>query len=292
MPKGHNKLFKRRLRGAWLSSVISISLVLLLIGAGALLLLTSRRVSDYFMESISLSVVMHPDVLEETAAQFMDKLATEPYVSHVRMIGREEGQKELSATLGEDFLEVFEVAPIPVSLDITLNPAYVRPDSLDVLRARLGGNMIVEDVVYQGALVESLNSNLARMSLAIAVVVALLGFISVMLIANTMRILVFDRRFTIHTMKLVGATTGFIRRPYLGKAAVLGLVSSLVATVLICAVLFLALRQFPLLETLLTAGSLLGTLALVFICGVGICVVSSWFVVGQLIGLDKNDLYY
>ena len=141
--------------------------------------------------------------------------------------------------LGSDFLDVFETSPIPMSIDITLNADYVSADSLEVVRATVSKSPIVDEIVYQTSLVEALNANLSKISLGLGVLIALLLFISFVLINNTVRLNVFARRFTIHTMKLVGATKSFIRAPFLVQAVFQGIFSSFIAILALVGILYL-----------------------------------------------------
>ena len=213
---------RRRIANAYLSSVISISLVLLLVGVASMLLVNAKGVSDYFKENMQISVLMKQDVSDADALEFRDELEQERYIKNTTFISREQGQRELADQLGEDFLDVFETSPIPVSVDVTLKAEYVSADSLAMVSNEIAKSSLVDEVVYQQSLVDALNANLGRISVVIAVFIGLLLFISFVLINNTVRLNVFARRFTIHTMKLVGATKSFIRAPFLVQSAFQG----------------------------------------------------------------------
>ena len=200
-----NRLVRRRLFGAWVSTVISISLVLLLVGVASILLLNARSVSDYFKENLQVSVLMKQDVTEEQALAYQSSLAGMPGVKATTFISREQGIEEMAQMLGRDFLDVFSTAPVPVSIDVNLEAAYVSPDSLDVVKKALSASPLVDEVVYQTSLVEALNANLQKIGLVLGVLILLLLFISFVLIGNMVRLNVFSRRFTIHTMQLVSA---------------------------------------------------------------------------------------
>ncbi len=293
MPKQeNNKIIRRRLANAYLSSVISISLVLLLIGVAALVLINSGQVSRYLKENMKISVVMNSLSTEEDALEYIESISTLPYISSTRMISKEEGQKELEEILGEDFLSVFENSPIPVSVDVTLKAEYVVPDSLVFVREMLSRSEMVDEVESHDSLVAVLNDNLAKLSIVFAVFIALLLFISFVLINNMVRISVYARRFTVHTMKQVGATLGFIRAPFLRSALVQGLVSGIIA----CGVLFLlfsaARNSFEELFAIFETSTVLYSMGIVLIGGVLICVASTYFVVGKLVGATKDELYY
>ena len=286
-----NRLVRRRLFGAWVSTVISISLVLLLVGVASILLLNARSVSDYFKENLQVSVLMKQDVTDEQALAYQSSLAGMPGVKATTLISREQGIEEMAQMLGRDFLDVFSTAPVPVSIDVNLEAAYVSPDSLDVVRKALSASPLVDEVVYQTSLVEALNANLQKIGLVLGVLILLLLFISFVLIGNMVRLNVFSRRFTIHTMQLVGATRGFIRAPFIGQSALQGLFAALVAILLLVGGLFILRKEFVQLFEIFRLDTLLATMGIVVVSGVLICVVSTWIVVGRLVRFDRDRLY-
>lgn len=292
MAKEENKIIRRRLRNAYASSIISISLVLLLIGIAALLIVNARSVSDYFKENMQLSVILKPDVSDEDALSYQKSVETLPFIKGTRLVTREEGAAELAGMLGDDFLSVFETSPVPVSLEITLQADYVAPDSVAFVRRTLSASDKVEEVEYQQSLVETLNANLAKISLVLGVFILLMLFISFVLINNTVRLGVFSRRFTVHTMQLVGATRRFIRKPFMNGALLQGLASSVLALVALAGVLALLRRSFPQMFAVIELRSLLIVAGTVIVCGVAICLLSTYLVVNKLVSLDKDRLYY
>lgn len=292
MAHKENKIMKRRLASAYLSTLVSISLVLLLVGIAALLLINSRNVSDYFKKNMRMSVMYKPEVTEQQALLHQKELDALAFVATSEFISRERGEQEMKAMLGEDFLSVFESSPVPVSTEITLSPNYVRADSLELVTGVIGQSPIVEEVVFQKTLIDALNTNLGRISAILLVAIVLLLFVSSVLIGNTIRLNVYDKRFTVHTMKLVGATKGFIRKPFLIKSAFMGLFASIIAIIMLLALLFLLKRELPQLFELFTPGMLLVVMGVVIAAGILICVVSTYFLVGKMVSLDKSELYY
>lgn len=277
---------------AYLSSVISISLVLLLVGVASMLLVNAKSVSDYFKENMQVSVLMKQNVSDEAALGFKDELDGERYIKNTVFVSREQGQRELAAQLGEDFLDVFETSPIPVSVDVTLDARYVSADSLEMVRTEISASPLVDEVVYQRSLVDALNANLNRISLILGVFIALLLFISFVLINNTVRLNVFARRFTIHTMKLVGATRSFIRAPFLVQSAFQGLFSAFIAIFILVGLMFLMRSSFSQLFEIFRLELLLVVIGIVIAAGLVICLASTYFVVNKLISLRKDELYY
>ena len=292
MSKAENKIMRRRLMNAYLSSVISISLVLLLVGVASMLLVNAKSVSDYFKENMQVSVLMKQNVSDEKALEFREMLEDERYIKSTTFISKEQGQRELAAQLGEDFLDVFETSPIPVSIDVTLTADYVSADSLEMVRAEISESSLVDEVVYQRSLVDALNANLSRISFILGIFIALLLFISFVLKNNTVRLNVFARRFTIHTMKLVGATRSFIRAPFLVQSAFQGLFAAFIAIIILVGLMFIMRSEFSQLFEIFRMDLLLIVIGIVIVSGLFICLVSTYFVVNKLISLRKDELYY
>ena len=291
MASGENKLIRRRLVGAWLSTVISISLVLLLVGVAGLLVANAKSVSDYFKENMQISVLMKQEVGEDEVMEYVSELDAMPFIKSTKLISREQGTREMADLLGEDCLDVFETAPIPVSVDVTLKADYVSSDSLEVVKGEIGKSALVDEVVYQQSLVDRLNTNLGKISAVLGVFIVLLLFISFVLINNTVRLNVFSRRFTIHTMRLVGATKSFIRAPFLVQAVFQGLFSALLATLMLVGILFFVKSEFEQLFEVFRPDLLLIVIGVVILAGVVICTVSTALVVGRLVSLSKDELY-
>ena len=288
----NNRMMRRRLANAYLSSIISISLVLLLVGMASMLLVNAKSVSDYFKENMQVSVMMKQSVSDDAALSYKASLDKERFIKSTVFVSKEQGKREMADMLGEDFLEIFETSPIPVSIDVTLNADYVSADSLEVVRAEIGKSPLVDEVTYQRSLVDALNANLSRISMVLAVFIALLLFISFVLINNTVRLNVFARRFTIHTMKLVGATKSFIRAPFLVQSAFQGVFAAIIAIIVLVVMLFFVKSGFEQLFEVFRLELLLLVAGIVLVSGLVICVTSTYFVVGKLVSLKKDELYY
>lgn len=292
MGNSESKIMRRRLRNAYLSSIISISLVLLLVGIASLLLVNARAISDYFKENMQVSVMMKQSVTESDALRYKDELDKAGFIRSSVFVSREQGRREMEEMLGEDFLSVFETAPIPVSIDITLNAEYVSADSIEVVKTHIMKSPKVEEVVYQRSLIDTLNANLSKISMVLSVFIALLLFISFVLINNTVRLNVFARRFTIHTMKLVGATKSFIRAPFMVQSLFQGVFAAFVAIMAIVVMLYFIRSEFQQLFEVFRLELLLVVMGIVVGSGIIICSLSTWLVVNKLVSLKKDELYY
>lgn len=292
MSSADNKLMRRRLANAYLSSVISISLVLLLVGVAAMLLVNAKSVSDYFKENMQVTVMMKQNVSDEAAMDFQADLDKERFIRKSLFVSKEQGMREMADMLGDDFLDVFETSPIPVSIDVTLKAEYVSADSLEMVRNEIAVSPLVDEVVYQSSLVDALNANLSRISAFLGVFIALLLFISFVLINNTVRLNVYARRFTIHTMKLVGATRAFIRAPFLVQAAFQGVFAAFIAIIALVVMMYFMRSEFQQLFEIFRLDLLLAVIGIVLASGLAICLVSTWMVVNKLVSLKKDELYY
>ena len=293
MADAGKRIMRRRLAGAWLSSVVSITLVLMLVGIGALLIGNTRKIGDYFKESVHISLILLPEVSEAEAQNYRAGIDSLPFVRTTTLVSREQGTAELKEMLGEDFLNVFETTPVPLSVDLGLKAEYVSADSLAVIREALAGSPLVDEVQSRQSVVDMLNTNISRISLVLAALIVVLLFISIVLIGNTVRLGVYARRFTIHTMRLVGASRGFVLRPFVRRALLQGLAASSLALSILGGALFALHKSFAQLFSLFFDPVLLGASAgVVVISGVLICVLSSWMVAGRIYNSQKDDLYY
>ncbi len=263
-----------------------------MVGMVGVLIVNARSVSDYFKENITVSAVLTAAADEGDASEIADEVSSKPYIKGLTIITREQGTEEMKEILGDDFLDVFEVNPVPVSMELQIDATYISTDSLSSIEAYLKEFPMVEDVVYQQSLVELLNANLERIGMVALVFVALLLFISVVLINNTVRLNVYSKRFTIHTMRLVGATKGFITRPFVGQAFFQGLLSGIIADAGILGALYLVRNEFYQLFSLFDAYMLAIAMGATVLLGVLICMLSTSVGVRGMISLTKNELYY
>ena len=289
--KKENKTIRRRLWGSRISTVISISLVLVLFGAAMLILVNAKAIGDYFKERMQVSVILKEEVPEAEAKALQAELERQPFVRTSTYVSREQGISEMKDLLGEDFMDSFVTAPVPVSIDLCLYADYVSPDSLKAVGAVLEASPCVDEVVWQDTLVDSLNDNLGRLTTVSVVLIALLLFISVVLIGNTVRLSMFSKRFSVHTMRLVGATKGYIRRPFLGHAALQGLVAAILALGVLTLGLYLLDREFAPVFEVFSRELLIVTALSVVAAGLILCVGSAFFVAGKMVDMSQEELY-
>jgi cell division transport system permease protein len=285
-------IIRRRLIRSYITSVISISLVLTMVGAAALFGTSARNVASYFKENMAVSLLLKQHVTEKQAQSFADSLASAPNVRSAEYISKERGAEELKSLLGEDFLSVFESTPVPVSVELRLDGSMIAKDSLAVIKAHFLEDDRVEEVVYQESTVEALNANIKKITLVLTAFILVLLVISSALINNTVRLNIYARRFTIHTMRLVGAKSSFISRPFVKQALLQGAVSGVLADLILLAALLYVRSSSQLLYSLFDKGLVAGVMVALVVLGMLICSLSALLVTRKISYSSKDDLYY
>ena len=284
-------IISRRLAHSYLSSVISIGLVLFLVGGAAMVMSNAGYVSDYFKENMKISAELSLAADEADALAAAKEIEAITGVKSVEYISKEQGIREMEEQLGRGFLEVFETPPIPASLEVSLDADYLAGDSLAVLEQKISGIRNVDGLYYQEELFDSLNANIEKIGLVLAFFIILLLFISSVLISNTVRLNLYSKRFTIYAMQLVGATKAFIRRPFIVQAFFQGVIAGLLAAVALIAMLLVVKNDFSGIMDAVSMDAVAGTLVFTVALGVIICTVSTHVVVNRLVGFSKDDLY-
>ena len=274
-----------------ITSAISTSMVLILLGLVVLLSLTARVVADSVKENLTVTIVLDDEVNNADAHVLLDSLSAKRYVSHIDYISREQALQEQIESMGIDPTEFLGANPFSISMEINVKPEYSSADSLLWISDELRATKLVADVLYQKDLVESLNRNLQRASFFMLVVALLLVIISLSLINNTVRLSVFNHRFVLHTMKLVGARWGFIRRPFLTRAFWLGIVSAVIADAVILSGVYWASTRDAAVLHYVTGQNLLITAAAVFAIGLVLTIVCTYFSVTHCLKLRRGELY-
>lgn len=292
MKKREKNIVYRRLIQSYLSSVISISMVLLLAGLTGLLGVNAKSVSDYFRENIKLSVIFEEIAPDDATLLVFEQLKEKEYIKEMEYVSREKGTEEMKEILGEDFLELFEVNPIPVSIDIFLKSDYINTDSLSYVEQELSSMNMVKEVVYQESLVTIINDNMEKAGYVAGILMLLLVFISFVLINNTVRLNLYAKRFVIYTMKLVGARRSFIRRPLIIKGIWQGLVSGLISDILLGGLIYMLISDLPELFEILDKKMVFAVFAAVPVAGILLCVISTYFISNRLISMSGDDIYY
>ena len=292
MASSFDKYQKRRLISSYFSVVLSISLVLFLLGLLGLLVLNTKKVADHFKEKIALTVYLKDTAKEVEITQLKQSLSLAEYTKSAAYISKEQAAEEHSAAIGENFMEFLGYNPLQNSIDVYLLADYVSPEKLDEITAEILTKNFVEEVAYDKPLIALLSDNVKKISLWVLIISGLFTFIAVLLINSSIRLSVYAKRFTIKTMQMVGATKHFIRKPFIWKSIRLGLVGAVLAMIGMAVVLFYLNRSFPELQ-LLQDKLLLGVLfGFIFLMGLFITWISTFFATQRFLNLRTDDLYY
>ncbi len=213
----------------WFTTFISTTLVLVLLGMVFLSVFLARRLSDSVKEDLTVTVLLSEEATESELTTLKARLSTERFVSRIDYISKEQALKEQIKAMGSDPSDFLGANPFTASFEIHMKAAYSNSDSLNWISAYLKEQPMTDDVIYQKELVDAINNNLHHLSYVFLFLAGLLTLVSVALINNTVRLSLYASRFVIRTMKLVGATRGFIRRPFMSRSFYMGLTAALVA---------------------------------------------------------------
>lgn len=271
---------------------ISTTMVLTLLGLVVLSVLTAHNLSNYVKENLTVTVMLGDSVTAADAMTLRRELQDRPFSKRVTYISKEQALKEQTEAMGSDPSEFLGVNPFVATLEMQLQADYACRDSLLWIVKELKGHAgLVTDVAYQEDLMDAVNRNLRRLSVAMLSLAVLLIIISYSLISNTVRLSVYSRRFSIHTMKLVGASWAFIRRPFLKQAVGIGLVASLLACVALAGVVAAVFRYQPGADQVVGWPELMLTAMAVFLFGFLIMLLCSWLSVNKFLRMKAGELY-
>lgn len=273
------------------TTIVSITLVLTMLGLLGLTVLHARKLSDYVKENIGFRVYLKEDAPAEDIIMLQKRLDAEPFVKSSVYISPDEAARDLKAELGEDFIEFLGYNPLPPSIDLRVKAAYANSESLEIIEKNLMQEVIVKEVFYQKSLVDLINKNVRKISMVLLGFSGLLLLIAIALINNTIRLSVYSKRFIIRTMKLVGATRGFIGRPFIIRGVMQGLYSAIFAIILLAATLYILMQQIPELVSLYDLYLYLAVFGLVILTGMFLAWVSTFFAVRKYLKMTEDELY-
>jgi cell division transport system permease protein len=285
--KLNNRIFK-----SYLTSTISISMILFLIGLLGVVLLNAERLAKYVRENIGVTLVLNDDVQEKDVADLEKALSISGFVKSVEYVNKETAAERLKKDLGEDFTGFLGYNPLLASMDVKLNAAYTNPESLKLLEAKFLEFPQIKEISFQKDLVSTINENVKKIGLILVFFSGLLLFIFSALINNTIRISIYSQRFIINTMLLVGATDRFIRTPFIRRSIWYGIIGALAANALLFVLILsyaseltgiINLDDFRILGIVFLADLLLGVL---------ISWGSTYLAVNKFIRLKFDELYY
>lgn len=281
----------KKTKTIYISTIFSITLVLLMLGVLGLILVHAKNLSNYVKENIVLNIIVDEGAKEADVLQFQKDLNANAAVKQSQYVNKELAARNLTQDLGEDFVNFLGYNPLLSTVDVYLKADYANNKSIDALKARISQNPVVKEVIYQSSLIDMVNNNINTIGLIILGFAAILLVISIALINNTIRLAIYSQRFLIKSMQLVGATKGFIRRPFIFIAMLHGLIASFIAVIILLGLLFYAQREIP--EIVILRNYTEFGIVLLFLVGVGIFItaISTAFAVSRYLRLKIYDLY-
>jgi len=287
-----DKQTRRRVQSSSVTTVVSLSLVLFMLGLLGLIVLNTNKLSDYVKENIAFQIILSDKATDADIAKLRKTLDASEYAKKTEYTTKEDAAAKLKEDLGEDFISFLGFNPLLPSINVNLKAAYANTDSVAWIEKEILQNNKVKELNYQPNLIKMVNENAKNLSLIILVFSVLLLVIALALINNTIRLAIYSQRFLIKTMQLVGATQGFIRKPFILKGMLNGVYGAVISIGMLIGLLYLAARQFPEL-VMIQDVELLGLLfGLVLLAGTIIAGISTYLAVRKYLRIKADDLYY
>lgn len=292
MDKSFEKYQKRRLRSSYISVVISIALVLFLVGIFGLIVIKTNSIAKHFKEQFAITIFLNDNAKDSDVANLEAELKNAEYTKSVTFVSKKEAAETFSKDIGEDFLKFLGDNPLKNAIDLSLKSEFVTPEKLAEIEHGLVIRSIVAEVSYDKPLIELLTKNIQRLGFWMLLFSGIFTLIAVVLINSSIRLSVYSKRFTIKTMQMVGATKGFIRKPFILKSMQLGLIGAIVAIVGMAMFIFYLNKTVPELN-MLSDFNYLGYLAIFILClGILITWISTYFATQRFLNLRTDELYY
>ena len=276
----------------FITSSISTTLVLLLLGMVVFFVLSANNLSTYVRENIGISVLVSDDMKEPEALKFQKSLNEKSYVKESVYISKEQALKEQTEAMGTDPAEFLGYNPFTASIEIKLNAQYANSDSIAWIEKEILTNKKVMEVSYPQNLIDSVNRNIQKVSIFLLGLAALLTLISFALINNTIRLAIYSKRFLIHTMKLVGASWSFIRRPFLVRNVWIGVLAGIMADAVLLGMAYMLVKYEPQLIEIITPNTLLIVMASVLVFGLAITFLCAYISINKYLRMKASALYY
>ncbi len=287
-----DKITKRRLTTSVVTTIISISIVLYMLGILCFVIIGGNNLSNYFKENIGFSVYMQSDAPKSEILALKRTLDAAYYTKSTKYITKEQATIELKKELGEDFLDLSGYNPLPPTIEVHINAAFSNQNSLKIIETEILKNPIVREITYQRPLVDAVNNNIKKISYTLLIICGVLLLIAIILIHNTLRLNVYAKRFVIKSMLLVGANSRFIRRPFIYKGVIQGFLASLIAIILLVFTLWAGNYYFPDIINIREFELYLLVFGAVITIGFIISWISTFFAVRKFIKMKTDNLYY
>jgi len=291
MSSSYDKFQKRRLISSYFSVVLSVFLVLFLLGMLGLFIINSKKLADDFRENIAMTVFFKKEANDTIIKSFDAELKKAPFAKTFEYVSKDAAAKQHTDIIGEDFVTFLGENPLQNSFDIHLKADYVYKDSIAKVESQLRKNPMISDIVYDKQLVNLVNDNIKKVSMWILIISGFFTIIAVLLINSSLRLSIHSNRFIIKTMQMVGATKAFIRKPFVLRSVRLGMIGAGLAIIALIGVLIYLESNFPDLGLLDDQLLIALVLISVFVLGVLITWVSTYFATQRFLNLRTDDLY-
>ena len=283
---------RKRFKIQTLSVYVSTTLVLVLLGTMGLLLVAAQTLSTHVREELAVSVVLDNSMSDQQIADYHKKLSRRSYVKNSVYISKEQVLEEQRKELGTDPVEFLGYNPYEASIELSMKPEFANNESLATIEKELRSDKGVKEVIYHKELIEAINSNIHKIGAALLVLFVLLAIIAWSLIGNMVRLTIYSKRFLLHTMKLVGATWGFIRRPFLVHNMWIGLFSGILANIILGSALYFIAQREPGVMTVLPKEWLVIVAGSIILFGITITVLCAFLSVNRFLRMRAGDLYF
>lgn len=291
MNKKRNKASSSKQRLQVATLCISTAMVLILLGMVVLTVFTGLNLSSYVKENLTVTMVLSPDMSDQEAQRLCGLVEQQPYIAKANFVSKEEALKEGTKELGADPSEFAGENPFTAEIELQLKANYANNDSIKNISSQLKTYNGVTDIDYKQDLIDTVNNTLGKIGLVLIILAALLTIVSFSLINNSVRLSIYARRFSIHTMKLVGASWGFIRKPFLKRSVLLGLLSAFIALVVLGIGMYALWVYEPDITTVLNWEVMTITACVVIVFGVVITLFCTYFSVNKFLKMKAGDLY-
>lgn len=291
MAKDKLKL-RKTLFSSYFSTTLSIALVLFLFGLLGLLLINTKRLTDYIMENVGVTLLLKEDIKEVDVLKLQKTLEATSFIKSTRFVDRQTAADELKKELGEDFVDFLGYNPLLSSIDVKVHASYANPESMAQLEAQFLNYPEIKEVYYQRNLVKQLNSNVKKLSLIILVLSVIMFTIFIALINNTIRLSIYSKRYLINSMQLVGATRSFIRFPFVAKSVLHGIYGAIIACFILLMIFFSYQSELGELIDFQDSLSLAFLVVGIFVFGIAMTALSTYFAVNKFLRMKFDQLYY
>ena len=291
MNTAFDKFQKQRLISSYFSVVLSIALVLFLMGLLGILVLNTKKIGDHFKEQVHLVLFLADDTTDQQIKEISKALSDKPYTKSMTFISKDEAAQAQEKDLGENFVEFLGFNPLKNALDVQLNAEFVDPTTIAEAVAEWEATKGIAEVSYDQPLIGLLNENITKMTLWILVVSGIFSLVAFLLINSSIRLSIYAKRFIIKTMQMVGATPGFIRKPFILTNVKLGLIGAVMADIFIGIVLWRVQQSIPELDVLGDIKQVAWLFLGVPFLGMSIAGISTFWAAQRFLKLRTAELY-